>query len=51
VSLGELTNEKSNQHGRGRLEGAPGCDGEIEEEENESKRKEGYNECERDEHR
>lgn len=29
-SLWELTNEKSNQHSRVRLEGAPGCNGEME---------------------
>lgn len=27
LSLGELTNEKSNQRSRGRLEEAPGCNG------------------------
>lgn len=34
-----MTNEKSNQHSRGRLEGAPGCDGEKKVRESERQRK------------
>lgn len=41
MSLWELTNEKSNQQSRGRLEGAPGCDGEKRVRENKRWRKEG----------